>query len=1051
MFLTRISVNQPVFATMVMIAVMVVGVFSYSRLPVEQFPDVDFPVVAVVTSYPGATPEAVESDIIEPIEDSISTLAGIDTVESTALTGSSLVIVQFDLEVDSATAVQDVRDRVSQISGLLPDNAEDPRILRFDPSDFPIISIGISSEEVEIGALTKITEDVISKRISNLRGVGQASVVGGLPRQVQIDIDPDRQTALNVGIAEVASAVAQENQDVPAGAVTGDGTSQSVQVEGRIETLRAFEDIIVARRAGQAIRLGDMADVSLGLAERDSLAMLNGRDALAIDILKIQGANTVDVAERVQEEVKKMQEDPDFEGIDIRILRDNSLSVVESFHSVQSMIVEGAILATIIVFLFLNSWRSTVITGLTLPISIIGTMTAIYALGFTLNMMTLMALSLAVGILIDDAIVVRENIMRHLHMGKTHRQAALDGTNEIGLAVLATTLSIVSVFLPVAFMEGIIGRFFLQFGITVSVAVMISLFVSFTLDPMMSSVWYDPAADENAKRGWLGRQVQKFDRFFDWIGQQYGKLLKKALKFRKTTLSVAFAAFVGSFALFPMIGGEFIPASDTGEIQVDMQAPVGTSLDRTAEKIAQVDTLLREQFPEIERTYATVNSGTTSGDNNATIVGILVPSDQRARTPQQLTSPVRDALAQIPGAAFSVGAAGGMGPVEPPIVLKIFGPDLRVLERLSGELADKLAQIDGLVDIDTTLDDPQPTLGINVDRDAAFDLGVSLGAIGDTLTSMLEGQTVSEWTTPQGESLDVVVRLPDRARQDTGYLGSLPIAQSGATGSQDLIRLDQVATITQSEGPGEINRENRERSVRVTANLASGVRPGDVTEAINSAMESIGMPLGYGTGAGGETEDMADLALAAAAALALAIIFIYLVLASQFGSFMQPFAIMTSLPLALIGVMGGLLVFDSTLNVMSIIGFIMLMGLVTKNAILLVDNANQHVRDEGMNLFDALVNAGRTRFRPIVMTTLAMIFGMLPLALNIHGGTGQNASMAHAVIGGLISSSLLTLVVVPVALTYTDGFGRWVSQYMPKAPDDAHATPVSHDSKSPAE
>ncbi|MBV7410763.1 efflux RND transporter permease subunit [Maritimibacter sp. DP1N21-5] len=1038
MFLTRISVSQPVFATMVMIAIMVVGVFSYSRLPVEQFPDVDFPVVAVVTSYPGATPEAVESDIIEPIEDNLSTLAGIDNITSTALTGSSLVLVQFDLEVESAAAVQDVRDRVSQVAPLLPDNANDPQILRFDPGELPIMSIGISSESLDEGALTQITEDVISKRIANLRGVGRASVVGGVPRQVQIEIDPDRQTALNVGIAEVAGAVAQENQDVPAGAVTGAGTSQSVQVEGRIETVRAFEDIIVARRAGQPIRLGDVATVSTGLAERESLAMLDGQVALAIDVVKTQGANTVDVAERVAEEVAKIQEDPEFSDIQVSILRDNSKPVVESFHSVQSMILEGGILATVIVFLFLNSWRSTVITGLTLPISIIGTMTAIYALGFTLNMMTLMALSLAVGILIDDAIVVRENIMRHLHMGKSHKQAALDGTNEIGLAVLATTLSIVSVFLPVAFMDGIIGRFFLQFGITVAVAVVISLFVSFTLDPMMSSVWYDPAADSSRKRGLLGRIVGKFDQFFEWIGVQYAKLLRKALKFRKTTLMAALGAFVGAFALFPMIGAEFVPPSDTGEVQVDLKAPVGTSLDRTAEKIAQVDALLRAEFPEIESTYATVNSGTTSGDNNATIIAVLVPSDERTRTPQELTSPMRQVLTAIPGAEFSVGASGGMGPVAPPIEIKIFGPDLRVLERLAHELSAEMQEIEGLVDVRTTLDDPQPTLGIEVDRDAAFDLGVSLSQVGDTLSSMLEGQTVSEWTSPRGESLDVVVRLPEWARQDPSYLGALPIAQSGAMGSQDLIRLDQVATITQSEGPGEINREDRERSVRVTANLESGVRPGDVGAAVQAAAADLDYPLGYSQGTGGEVEDMQDLMLAAGAALALAVIFIYLVLASQFGSFMQPFAIMSSLPLALIGVLGGLLVFDSTLNVMSIIGFIMLMGLVTKNAILLVDNANQHMRDDGLNLYDALVNAGRTRFRPIVMTTLAMIFGMLPLALNIHGGTGQNASMAHAVIGGLISSSLLTLVVVPVILTYTEGFGRFVSRFTPKAPDDMH-------------
>ncbi|MGH1368542.1 MAG: efflux RND transporter permease subunit [Maritimibacter sp.] len=1039
MFLTKISVNQPVFATMIMVAMMVVGLFSYSRLPVEQFPDVDFPIVVVVASYPGASPEAVEGDIIEPIEDGVSTLAGIENVTSIARTGSAMVLIEFSLDVDGPTATQDVRDKMSSVTPLLPEAANDPQILRFDPAASPIISIGIRSPTLDAGALATITEEVISKRIANLPGVGQASVVGARPREVHIEIDASRQTALGVGISEVAQAVASDNQDVPAGAVSNNAQSRTVQIEGRLDSIRDFEDIIVARRAGQPIRLGDLAIVGTQLAEKSSLAMLNGEEALAIDVIKTQGANTVAVAEEVTHMVEKLNADPQLEALNIEILRNNATPVIESFHSVQSMMIEGAALAVVIVFLFLNSWRSTVITGLTLPISIIGTMTAIYLLGFTLNMMTLLALSLAVGILIDDAIVVRENIMRHLHMGKSHFRAALDGTNEIGLAVLATTLSIVAVFMPVAFMDGIVGKFFLQFGITVSVAVIISLFVSFTLDPMMSSVWYDPAADKDAKRGFLGRQIGKFEHFFDWLGQQYAKLLKKALKYRKTTLGLVLSALIGSFSLFPMIGGEFVPPADTGELQVDMSLPVGTSIERTAEKITQVDTFLRANFPEIEGTYATVNSGTTSGDNNATIIARLVPKSERSRSPQELTSPIRNALNAIVGAKFTVGAAGGMGPVEAPVQIAISGADLGVLERLAGDLRDEMNTIEGLVDVKTSLDDAQPTLGIIVDRDAAFDLGVSINLVGTTLSSMLEGQTVSEWTSPRGDSFDVVVRLPRESRNDPAALGALPLAQSGATGASGTIRLDQVAQVVPSEGPGEINRKNRTRAVNVTSNLESGVRPGDVTAAIQEKMDALALPFGYEATTGGDAEQMADTMFAAVAALGLAVIFIYIVLASQFASFLQPFAIMTSLPLSLIGVLGGLLIFDSTLNIFSIIGFIMLMGLVTKNAILLVDYANQQVREEGMNRYDALVSAGTTRFRPIVMTTLAMIFGMLPLALNLHGGSGQNASMAHAVIGGLISSSILTLVVVPVMVLYTDRLGAFVSRFTPKAPDEAHA------------
>ncbi len=1038
MFLTRISVNQPVFATMMMVALLVIGAFSYLRLPIEQLPDVDFPVVAVVQSYPGATPEAVESDIVKPIEDAVSTLAGIDSIQAVARTGSAMVIILFDLEIDSAAAAQDVRDRIAQIQGFFPDSADDPQILRFDPGEIPVMSVGIRSDRLDVGALTALTEDVIAKRLANIRGVGRASVVGGVPRELHVEVDPDRLTALSVGVAEVTAALAAENQDRPAGAISDAASTTSVQVEGRLKTIGDFADIIVARRAGQPIRLGDIADLRDELAERSSLAMLDGEYALAIDVVKTQGANTVEIAGKIREELEKMAAEDEFADVGIEVLRDNAKPVIDSFHSVQNMILEGGALAVAIVFLFLNSWRSTVITGLTLPISIIGTMTVIYFLGFTLNMMTLMALSLAVGILIDDAIVVRENIMRHLKMGKTHRQAALDGTNEIGLAVLATTLSIVAVFLPVAFMEGILGRFFLQFGITVSVAVLISLFVAFTLDPMISSVWYDPSADPNVKRGPIGRLVAQFDRFFEWVGEQYSKLLKKALKFRKTTLAVALAAFVAGLAVFPQVGAEFVPPSDTSEYQVDLQTPVGTSLERTAEKIRQVDAFLRASFPEVMGTYATVNSGTTSGENRATIIVRMVPQDERTRSPEDLAAATREVLKSIPGARFSVGAPTGFGDVAPPVEVKIFGSDLGVLERLANDLKADLEAIDGFVDVRTTLDDPQPTLGVRLDRDVASDLGVSLQLVGATLSPMLSGQTVSEWTTPAGETLDVVVRLPKEARRDAAVLGALPIMQSGATGVSGVVRLDQVGTIVQSQGPGEINREDRDRSVRVTANL-DGVKIGAVTAQLQAAMEGLDIPLGYRIATGGDAEQMADITGSAGAALLLAVIFIYLVLASQFGSFLQPFAIMSSLPLALIGVMLGLLAWGSTLNIFSIIGFIMLMGLVTKNAILLVDNANQQVR-EGRNLYDGLVHAGRTRFRPIVMTTLAMIFGMLPLALNLHGGTGENASMAHAVIGGLISSSLLTLVVVPVLLTYTDGMGRRIGRFFPTPPDHGHAT-----------
>lgn len=1035
MFLTRISTSQPVFATMVMLAIVVFGIFSFQRLPIEQMPDVDFPVVAVVVAYPGASPEAVEADIVKPIEDAVATIAGLDQTQGIAQAGSAMVIMIFKLDVPSQQAAQDVRDKIAQIAGSLPDNANDPVTLRFDPSALPIFSLAVSSDTMSERDLTALTEDVIAQRLLNVQGVGSASVVGGVDRQLNFLIDTDRLNAFGVSVGEVVGAVAAENRNTPAGMIEEERQVQSIQVEGRIEEAEGFLDIIVARRGGQPVRLGDVARLEDGQSAITSLALLDGAHALAVDVIKAQGANTVEIAHQVRAVIEELNDEPALDGVHIDIVRDNAKHVEESYQSVQNMMLEGGLLATVIVFFFLNSWRSTVITGLTLPISIIGTMSVLYFVGFTLNMMTMMALSLAVGILIDDAIVVRENIMRHLHMGKSHMRAALDGTNEIGLAVLATTLSIVSVFLPVAFMEGIIGRFFLQFGVTVSVAVLISLFVAFTLDPMLSSVWYDPSADPNRKKGPIWKLVNLFDLFFTGVARAYVSLLRLCLRFRKLTLLTVLGALVGSLSLVPLVGLEFMPQTDNGEFQVSVETPVGSSLDYTASKLRQVDSVLRE-FPEVAHTYATVASGTsTTGNNTAQILVTMVERDQRSRTPQDMSRPVREALAVIPGIDITVGTPSPMGGSSSPIDIAISGQSLQVLEPLSEDLIQRLEAIPGLVDVSSSLELAQPVLGVRVDRDLASDQGVSIAQVGQALSPMLGGEKVGDWTDPQGRIYDLNVQLPEDMRNDPELLGALPIAFSPS--GEGMLRLDQVAEIVPSLGASQINRRDGLRTIQITANLA-GATLGEVLPAVQAAMAELDLPPGYRVSTGGDQENLSESGGSAVAALLLAVILIYLVLASQFGSFLQPLAIMMSLPLSLTGVLLGLLIGGSTLNIFSMIGFIMLMGLVVKNAILLVDNANQHHRKEGVNLYDALVLAGFTRFRPIIMTTLAMILGMTPLALNLHGGSGENQPMAHAVIGGLISSTILTLVVVPVVLTYVDGFGRFVSRLMPKAPDDSH-------------
>lgn len=1035
MFLTRISVAHPVFATMVMLAITIFGAVSYTRLPIEREPDVDFPVVAVSVPYAGASPEAVEEDILRPIEDAVSTIGGIDDIEATAIQGRGSVVMFFDLGVDSSDAAQEVRDRLATVEAGFPDGAGDATVRRFDPSARPILSIAVSSDTMPVGDLTALAEDVVARRLLAIDGVGSASVVGGATRRIDVLLDPDRMNAFGVGVGEVTAAIARDNQDLPAGEVRSDRDIQALTVEGRIDEARDFLDVTVADGEGLPVRLGDVATIREAEAEETSLALLDGRRSLSVDVIQQQGANTVAVAEGVRAALADLTENLP-EGVALRIVRDNAVEIEDSFQSVQTMLIEGAALATVIVFLFLNSWRSTIITGLTLPISVIGTMTALWALGFTLNSMTLLALSLAVGLLIDDAIVVRENIMRHLHMGKSHRQAALEGTNEIGLAVLATTLSIVAVFLPVAFMEGIIGRFFLQFGITVSIAVLISLFVAFTLDPMMSSVWYDPSADPRAPKGPVWRLLDRFDRGFEALGRGYRSALRLCLRHRYATLLLAAGAFAGSFALVPLVGVEFAPSIDDGEVRVRIETPVGSSLDYTAGKARQVEEIVLA-FPEVAQTYTTVASGgrNTAG-NQATITATLVADEDRDRTPQDLTTPIREALAVVPGVEATIGASRGYGGGASPISVTLSGDSSAVLGPLADDLVARLGRVPGVVDAATSLADTQPTLAVRLDADAADDLGVSLATVGDTLSALIGGQGVGEWTSAEGRSYELNVQLPSELRRDVASLGSLPVSTADGT----LVRLDQVAAVVPSVGASEITRSNLARNVTVSADI-QGRTLGEVRVGVDAAIASLDMPVGYTASQGGEAEQLAESGASALTALVLAVVFIYLVLASQFGSFLQPIAIMMSLPLSLVGVLAGLIVGGSTLNIYSIIGFIMLMGLVVKNAILLVDNANQRVR-EGTNLYDALVEAGETRFRPIVMTTLAMIFGMLPLAINLHGGSAENAPMAHAVIGGLISSTLLTLVVVPVILTFTDAWGRRAARWFPAPPDHAEAAPA---------
>jgi hydrophobic/amphiphilic exporter-1 (mainly G- bacteria), HAE1 family len=1031
MWFTRLSIANPVMAVMVMLAFVVLGLFSYQRLKVDQFPNIDFPTVVVQVDYPGAAPEIVEAEVTRKVEESINTIAGISQLYSRSYEGASVVIVQFNLDMDGRKSADDVREKLAALRPLLREEVKEPRVSRFDPSSRPVFSLAITSPQ---GAktpteLTTLADQWLKKRLENVRGVGSVTLVGAVKREINVYLRPADMEAAGISAEQVVAAVKSENQDLPAGSLRTTQREITLKVDGRIKRPQDFKDIVVARRGNAAIRLSQVADVVDGPQEMDTLALLNGERTLLLEVQKTQSENTIEVVDALNAAVKGLRLQLPA-GVEITVARDTARPIRASVNNVRQTLIEGALLTVAIVFLFLNSWRSTVITGLTLPVALIGTFLFMYMFGFTINMITLMALSLCVGLLIDDAIVVRENIVRHLLMGKNAHDASLEGTQEIGAAVLATTLSIVAVFLPIGFMGGIIGKFFHEFGITIVAAVLISMFVSFTLDPMLSSVWHDPAAhggnarDNSLYGRTIGRVTGAVDRFSQWLSGVYQTTLRWSLGHKLSTLSLAVLSMVLAVVLATRLGTEFVPKADFGETWITLQTPVGSAIEVTEARVRQVDAMVRK-MPEVAYTVATLNTGNAQGKNNASIYVRLVDRKQRSRSVDELSVPLRQQLASVPGITIThvglLDAVGGNKPLQ----FSLQGADLNELRRLNTQLMAQLKDVPGLADLDSTLKADRPNAGVQVNRQAAADVGLSVGAITNTLRALVAGQTLGTWRAQDDQNYDVKVRLQPSERENMRQIEALPLlVGNNADGSARMVRLGQVADVVPAFSPSQINRRDLNREVEFTANV-SGRAAGQVAEDVRKVLAGINLPPGYTTRFGGSTKDMQESFSYALSALALGVIFIYMILASQFKSFLQPLALMSSLPLTLIGVVAALLMFRSTMNLFSVIGVVMLMGLVTKNAILLVDFAIR-AREQGVPRDEALLQAAQVRLRPILMTTLAMIFGMLPLALALSEGAEQRAPMGQAVIGGVLTSSLLTLVVVPVVYCYLDDLTVWL-------------------------
>ncbi|HXX65311.1 MAG TPA: efflux RND transporter permease subunit [Bacteroidota bacterium] len=1016
MKLADVSIERPVFATMMIFALIVLGLFSYMKLNIDMFPDVDIPYVTVTTVLRGAGPEQIETDVTKKIEDAVNPVAGVDHIQSTSQEGLSIVVIQFKLEIDGRTAAQEVREKVAAARANLPTEIEDPVITRFDPASLPILTLTVSGSRSG-KAITTYTKDVIKKRLENVPGVGAVDLVGGDEREIEIAVDAAKLRAYNLSIEDVIASVGAANMEVPAGSLTNGPRQVLLRTMGKYTSMDEIRGVIVASPGGRIVHLSDVAAVSDGVKERTSLARVNGRAAVGLNIQKQSGSNTVQVADAIKAQIERMRKDLPAD-IEIDLARDNSTFIRDSVDDVIFDIAYGGLLAVIVVYLFLARFRPTAISAIALPTSIIASFIIMFALNFTLNVMSLMALSLAVGLLIDDAIVVIENIYRHMHAGATPTEAAKAATSEIGLAVMATTFTVVAVFVPVAFMSGIIGRFFYQFGITVAVAVLVSLFVAFTLTPMLASRWLREEDEELAPSGSLLRKaLYYFNHFFQILSARYQRAIAWSLRHRAVVIAVALAVFIASLAMSRLLSSAFFPTSDQSEFTIGVNASPGSSLEQTADICARIEQVLGQR-PEVTTMLTTIGAGNDPVTKGNVLVK-LVKKNRRAKGIERIMGEVRRNLAEVAGANFSIMVSQGPGGGTKPVIMSVRGDDLVTLEQLAGQVESIVRTTPGAVDVENSLETSKPEMRIRIDREKASDLGISVGQIATGIRSMVDGAVATQFT-DGGEQYDVRVRMAKEDRTSLESIRDLTIksTKDGPNQSKILVPVTDVATIGGGSGPSKINRFDRQKEIRIDANTSTR-QLGDVLGDILARTARMTLPAGYSVGVTGSGEQQAQSFVNIFIALALAVVFVYIVLAAQFESFALPFSIMLALPMSLIGAVFALLVFGSALSVISLIGIIMLMGLVTKNGILLVDYANV-LRDRGLERTEALVKAGATRLRPILMTTFAMIFGMMPVAFSVNEGSEFRSPMGQAVIGGLITSTLLTLFVVPVVYSLID-------------------------------
>lgn len=1008
----RTFIQRPVFTTMFVFLLVVFGIKAYPTLGLDLNPEIDLPLVSVTVTYTGAAPEEMETLITKPIENRVSQVSGIKTLSSTVTEGYSQTVLEFDIGVDPRQMASEVREKVASVRGRLPDDIDEPVVQRVDLSAQSIVLFTLASETRSRGEIRKIIEDIIKDELLRIEGVSEVDSYGAGNREFKIFVNPQQLSAYGVPFQVVLEAVNQANVNTPGGTIKNEGTKLTVRTIGKYKNIDDIQNIVVAHNDSRLIYLKDVATVADEWEEENSYARANKKPSVVLSIKKQSGTNTVDVTDGVMAVMDKLKANDIPQDIEVQTIRDQSVYIRDNVNDVWTAIIFGGFLALLITYMFLQNFRATLIGGLAIPTSVIATFFMMKQLDFTLNNMSLMGLSLAVGMLIDDAIVLIENIFRHMEMGKNPLQASQDATEELSLAILATSLSLMAVFVPIGSMGETVGQFFKQFGLTVAFAIAFSTMSAYTLTPMMSAYWLQKPMSELSKtqprNKYLQLVLDKFEKGFQAIRKFYDEIMVLALVHPKKFILAACLTLIFNFALVPFLGFEFQPTYDSGDFSISVKGPTGTNLEKMKELMIPIEDELLSH-PEVDIVGMRLG-GTRTGNNQGTTDVKLVPAGERDKTMMQIMDELRAKFRNIKDLNVSVvsGQGGGRGDKRP-VQVGLRGSDIDILEGYAQELAEKIRTIPGATDVDISGSDPEPEVVVRVDPKRAGNLGLNATNVGEIVKMAFLGRTTSNSFTIGDNDYDIRVQLDDNNRKNIDDVRNLLISTSTGT----FVRLADIAEVKLDSGPTKIEREDRQRQVVVYANTV-GTSPGELISTIETKLiPELNMQLGYRYKMIGQADMMNRAFWEIAKALLLAVIMIYMVLAAEFESFVQPLIIMVSLPFALVGAIIGLLASGQTVNMMSLIGFTMLLGLVTKNAILLVDYANQ-ARREGQPLRKALLEACSLRLRPIFMTTLSTILGMLPIALGLGAGAELRQSMGVVLVGGLTTSTILTLVVVPL-------------------------------------